>query len=127
MSTKDNVLPPMGERGLTIYHNPRCRKSREGLQILENSKQDFEVIKYLENIPSEKELKEILNLLGISPIQLVRKNEKIWKENYKGKELTDDKLIQAMIENPKLIERPIVINNNKAVVGRPPSSILEIL
>ena len=127
MSTKDNVLPPMGERGLTIYHNPRCRKSREGLQILENSKQDFEVIKYLENIPSEKELKEIIKLLGISPIQLVRKNEKIWKENYKDNELTDDKLIQVMIENPKLIERPIIINNNKAIVGRPPSSILEIL
>lgn len=72
-------------------------------------------------------MKEILKLLNISPIQLVRKNEKIWKDNYKGKELTDDKLIKAMIENPKLIERPIVINNNKAVVGRPPESILEIL
>lgn len=112
---------------IKIYHNPRCSKSRQGVAILENSKKEFEIVKYLENIPSEKELTDIINLLGISPIQLVRKNEKIWKENYKGKELSDTEIISAMIENPKLIERPIVINGNKAVVGRPPESILEII
>ncbi|PWG04824.1 arsenate reductase (glutaredoxin) [Polaribacter aquimarinus] len=112
---------------IKIYHNPRCSKSRQGVAILENSKKEFEIVKYLENIPSEKELTDIINLLGISPIQLVRKNEKIWKENYKGKELSDSEIISAMIENPKLIERPIVINDNKAVVGRPPESILEII
>ncbi len=112
---------------IKIYHNPRCRKSREGLQILENSGQNFEIIKYLDNVPSFKELNEIIKMLNISPIQLVRKNEKIWKENYKGKELSDEGIIKAMIENPKLIERPIVIKNEKAVLGRPPENILELI
>ncbi|MFD2528176.1 MULTISPECIES: arsenate reductase (glutaredoxin) [Polaribacter] len=112
---------------IKIYHNPRCSKSRQGLAILEESKKEFEIVKYLEEIPSEKELKAIIEKLGISPIQLVRKTEKIWKENFKGKELSDDEIVSAMIENPKLIERPIVINNNKAVIGRPPENIATIL
>ena len=112
---------------IKIYHNPRCSKSRQGLEILENSKKEFEIVKYLEETPTEKELKEIIKLLGITPIQLVRKTEKIWKENYKGKELSDANIIEAMIENPKLIERPIVINNNKAVIGRPPENISSII
>ena len=111
---------------IKIYHNPRCRKSREGLAILENSGKEFEVIKYLDDVPSEIRLTEIIKLLGISPIQLVRKNEKIWKDSFKGKELTDAEIISAMIKNPKLIERPIFINNNKAVIGRPPENILEL-
>lgn len=112
---------------IKIYHNPRCRKSREGLQILENSGKEFEIIKYLDTVPTEEELKDILKKLNISPIQLVRKTEKIWKENYKGKELSDTEIIKAMVENPKLIERPIVINGDKAAIGRPPESILEII
>lgn len=108
---------------IKIYHNPRCRKSREGVQILEESGKKFEIVQYLNEVPSFNELKEIIDMLNITPIQLVRKNEAFWKENYKGKELSDDEIIQAMIENPKLIERPIVINNNKAVVGRPPENI----
>jgi arsenate reductase len=112
---------------IKIYHNPRCRKSREGLTILENSGKEFEIIKYLEEVPSEVTLKEIISLLGISPIQLVRKTEQIWKENYKGKELSDIEIIKAMIENPKLIERPIVIHKNKAVIGRPPENIISII
>ncbi|AQS93453.1 arsenate reductase (glutaredoxin) [Polaribacter sp. BM10] len=112
---------------IKIYHNPRCSKSIQGLAILEESKKEFEIVKYLEEIPSEKELKAIIEKLGISPIQLVRKTEKIWKENFKGKELSDDEIVTAMIENPKLIERPIVINNNKAVIGRPPENIATIL
>ena len=112
---------------IKIYHNPRCRKSREGLTILENSGKEFQIIKYLEEVPSEATLKEIISLLGISPIQLVRKTEQIWKENYKGKELSDIEIIKAMIENPKLIERPIVIYNNKAVIGRPPENIIRII
>lgn len=112
---------------IKIYHNPRCRKSREGLQILENSGKEFEIIKYLEDIPSEEELAKIIKKLNINPIQLVRKNEKVWKENYKGKDLSDHEIVNAMIENPKLIERPIVINNNKAVIGRPPETILEYI
>ncbi|WP_298781535.1 arsenate reductase (glutaredoxin) [uncultured Polaribacter sp.] len=112
---------------IKIYHNPRCTKSRQGLSILENSGKEFEIVKYLDTIPTEKELTEIIKLLGISPIELVRKNEKVWKENYKGKELTDSEIIKAMIENPKLIERPIIINNNKAVIGRPTEKINTII
>ncbi len=98
-----------------------------GLGLLEESGKDFEIIKYLENIPSKKELTEIIELLGISPIELVRKNEAVWKQHYKGKDLSDDEIITAMIENPKLIERPIVINEGKAVIGRPTEKILEII
>jgi len=112
---------------IKIYHNNRCSKSREGLAILENSGKEFEIINYLENPPSKNELEAILKKLGISPIQLIRKNEKIWKENYKNKELSDDQIIEAMIENPKLIERPIVIKDDKVVLGRPPVNILHIL
>ncbi len=112
---------------IKIYHNPRCSKSRNGVKVLESAKVDFEIVKYLEEIPSKKELKEIIKMLGISPIQLIRKGEKIWKENYKGKELSDDEIITAMIENPKLIERPIVIKENKAVIGRPSENIEELL
>lgn len=112
---------------IKIYHNSRCRKSREGLEILQNSGQAFEIREYLKEIPSFDELKSVIDLLGIAPIDLVRKTEVIWKENYKGKTLTDQEVITAMIENPKLIERPIVINNGKAVVGRPPINIKQIL
>ncbi|MFT6066379.1 MAG: arsenate reductase [Paraglaciecola sp.] len=112
---------------IKIYHNPRCRKSREGMAILENSGKEFEIVNYLNDFPTEKELSEIIKMLAISPIQLVRKTEKIWKENYKGKALSDAEIITAMIQNPKLIERPIVIHNNKAVIGRPPENILELL
>lgn len=112
---------------IKIYHNPRCSKSRQGLEILENSGKEFETVKYLDTIPSTEELKEVISLLNISPIDLVRKNEKIWKEEYKGKELSDAEIIKAMVENPKLIERPIVINGDKAVIGRPPENIKEII
>ncbi|SEE44322.1 arsenate reductase [Tenacibaculum sp. MAR_2010_89] len=112
---------------IKIYHNNRCSKSRCGLEILENSGKKFEIVKYLDTVPSKEELKEIITLLGIEPLQLVRKNEKIWKENFKGKELTDDQIIEAMIHYPKLIERPIVINGSKAVIGRPPENITTIL
>ena len=112
---------------MKIYHNPRCSKSREGLAILEASKVNFETIQYLETPITKDELIHIIQLLNISPIDLVRKNEAIWKENFKGKTLSDSEIIMAMIQNPKLIERPIVINNGKAVIGRPPELIKSIL
>ena len=112
---------------IKIYHNPRCRKSREGLQLLKESKQEFKIIEYLKEAPSFDELKSIINLLGITPLELIRKNESIWKKNYKGKELTNDEVIRAMTEHPKLIERPIVINKEKAIIGRPPENIKYIL
>ncbi|WP_298345804.1 arsenate reductase (glutaredoxin) [uncultured Algibacter sp.] len=112
---------------IKIYHNNRCSKSRCGLEILEKSGKKFQVIKYLENVPSAKELKDIIELLKIKPIQLVRKNEAIWKENFKNKELNDSEIISAMVKYPKLIERPIVINGKKALIGRPPELISSIL
>ena len=112
---------------MKIYHNPRCGKSREGLAILQESKLPFEVINYIETPFSKDELSKIIKLLGISPIDLVRKNEAVWKENYKSKNLSDSEIITAMVKNPKLIERPIVVNNGKAVIGRPPELIKSIL
>jgi arsenate reductase len=112
---------------IKIYHNNRCSKSRCGLEILENSGKDFEIVKYLENVPTKAELKALIALLGIKPMDLVRKNEAIWKSDFKNKTLTDEAIINAMIEHPKLIERPIVLNGNKAVIGRPPERILEII
>ena len=112
---------------ITIYHNNRCTKSRQGLALLEDSGKEFKIVKYLENILTEKELKNIIKLLGIEPIQLVRKNEAIWKERYKDKDLSDEEIIRAMAENPKLIERPIILNGKKAVIGRPTEKILEII
>ncbi|MGB0981316.1 MAG: arsenate reductase (glutaredoxin) [Winogradskyella sp.] len=112
---------------IKIYHNPRCSKSRQGLAILETSGKTFEIIKYLENQLTVEQLTEIISKLKSKPINLVRKNEAIWKTNYKGKTLSDKEIIEAMVANPKLIERPIVVNNTKAVVGRPPETILEII
>ena len=87
----------------------------------------FKIINYIETIPNKAELKEVINLLKIKPIDLVRKNEAIWKENYKGKTLTDSQIIDAMTTYPKLIERPIVIKDDKAVIGRPPELILDLI
>lgn len=112
---------------IKIYHNNRCSKSRCGLEILEESGKNFEVVKYLDDVPSVNELKDIIKLLNIKPIDLVRKNEAIWKENFKTKNLNDSEIIDTMVKYPKLIERPIVINGNKAVIGRPPELILDII
>ena len=112
---------------ITIYHNPRCSKSREGLSLLENSGKDFVVLKYLDDPISEEQLNAIVSLLSIEPLELVRKNETIWKSDYKGKPLTNQQIIKAMVTHPKLIERPIVTNGKKAVIGRPPIKILDII
>lgn len=112
---------------ITIYHNPRCSKSREGLQVLEDSGKDFEVIKYLDEPISEEKLKEIIILLRVKPIELVRKNEAIWKSDYKEKDLTNEEIISAMVNNPKLIERPIIINGKQAVIGRPAEKIKSLI
>ena len=108
---------------MKIYHNPRCRKSRESIQYLTDKKLNFEIIEYLKEGISENDMKSTLNKLKISAIDLVRKNEKIWKENFKGKELTQDEIISILCKEPKLIERPIIIYKNKAVIGRPKENI----
>ena len=112
---------------IVIYHNPRCSKSRETLEILETKKVNYKIIKYLDLPLSEKKIREIIKLLRIKPIELVRKNESIWKEKYKNQDFSENELIEIMVENPKLIERPIVINGSKAIIGRPPEKILDII
>jgi len=104
---------------IQILHNPRCGKSRSCLAFLEESGKEFEIVKYLENVPTVDELKSIIQKLKISPMQLVRVKEKIWTENFKGKSLSDDEITEAMVTNPILIERPVVINGNQAVIARP--------
>lgn len=103
---------------IQIYHNPRCGKSRNCLAFIEQTNQEYEIIPYLTETPSFDELKKLLEKLNLQPIELVRIKEKIWIENYKGQELTNDQIIQAMIDNPILIERPIVIKDGKAIIGR---------
>ena len=104
---------------LKIYHNPRCRKSREALELLNKKKIDVKIIKYLENHLTFEELKEIIFLLKISVIEIVRTNETLWKNNFKKSNLNENDLIKVLIENPKLIERPIIVGTNKAVIGKP--------
>ncbi|MDC9724644.1 MAG: arsenate reductase (glutaredoxin) [Gammaproteobacteria bacterium] len=111
-----------------IYHNPRCSKSRQTLALLEENGFQAEVIEYLKTPPSIESLSNIIEQLGFTARQLLRKGEAIYKElNLKDETLTESQLIQAMCEHPKLIERPIVIHNGKAKIGRPPESVLEIL
>ena len=112
---------------MKIYHNPRCSKSRQTLKILNDKNVKFEIVEYLKDKLSISELEIIIEKLDINPIELVRKNELIWKENYKYKDLTHKEIVKAMIENPKIIERPIVINGNRAVLGRPPENVLKII
>ena len=103
---------------IQIYHNSRCGKSRNCLAFVENSKKEFEVINYLTTPPSFEELSAISEKLNMKPIELVRQKEKIWIENFKNQKLTDEQIILAMISNPILIERPIVINGKSAIIGR---------
>ncbi|MES2748148.1 MAG: arsenate reductase (glutaredoxin) [Bacteroidota bacterium] len=112
---------------ITIYHNPRCGKSRDCLAFIQNSNQEFEVIKYLETPLSFTDLKEIIKKLHIKPIELIRQKESAWIDQFKNKTLTDTQIIQAMVDFPILIERPIAINGDKAVIARPFEKINEIL
>jgi len=112
---------------ITIYHNPRCQKSRQTLNLIEESGKKHEIVLYLNDIPTQKKLKELLKLLGLKAEQLVRKGEPIYKEKYKGQSLTEAAWVKAMVENPKLIERPIVVKGKKAIIGRPPELVKTLL
>jgi arsenate reductase len=113
---------------LTLYHNPRCSKSRSALQLLEERGLNPNIVRYLETPLSAAELHELLRKLGIRARQLLRTGEDEYKAlGLNDPELTDEQLIAAMVSQPKLIERPILVAGDKAVVGRPPESILEIL
>jgi arsenate reductase len=110
-----------------IYHNPRCSKSRETLQILRENGVEPTVVEYLKETPTKEDLTLVLSQLNLEAESLLRKGEAIFKENYKGKSLSNDQWIEAMVKYPKLIERPIVIKGNKAVLGRPPQKVLELI
>jgi arsenate reductase len=103
---------------IKIYHNPRCGKSRSCLALLEESGQEYEIIKYLEQPPTIAELVSLLGKLNKKPLELVRQKEKVWIENFKNKSMNDDAIIKAMVSNPILIERPIVLKGDKAIIGR---------
>lgn len=113
---------------ITIYHNPRCSKSRATLNLLRDNGVEPNIVEYMDNPPTAEEFEEILLQLGATPREVIRKNEKIYKQLELGDEaLPDSALILAMVEHPELIERPIVVNGEKAVIGRPPENALEIL
>ena len=112
---------------ITIYHNNQCSKSREALGILKDEGVDFEIIEYLKVEQSSIEIKDLLNKLGVSANDLMRKGEKDYIENVKGKELSEEKLVDLLVKFPKLIERPIVIKGNKAIIGRPPTLVVDFI
>ena len=113
---------------IRIYHNPRCSKSRQTLQLIRDAGVEPEVVEYLQNPPSQKELDNLLKLLGLEPHELMRKGEAVYKELGLGKkDLSRKEAIKVMVENPKLIERPIVVKDNRAILGRPPENVNELL
>ncbi|MEZ7504507.1 arsenate reductase (glutaredoxin) [Flavobacterium sp. Arc2] len=112
---------------IQIYHNPRCGKSRNCLAFIEETEKEYEIIKYLENPPTLKELEALLKKLNLKPLDLVRQKEKIWIENFKNKEMTEEEILKVMVENPILIERPIVINGDKAIIGRDLNKMADFL
>ena len=112
---------------LTIYHNPRCQKSRQTLRLIEESGTMVQVVEYLKMPPSKNELEHILEMLDMEPEQLVRKGEAIYKEKFKGRSLSADEWLEAFIKYPKLIERPIVVSGNKAIIGRPPENVTALI
>ena len=113
---------------IKIFHNPRCSKSRQTLTILEDNGIDVDIIEYLKESPNKETLLQIINLLDIKPRDLMRKGETVYKEKHLNREnLTDDDLVQFMVDNPILIERPIVYDDNRAIIGRPPENVLIFL
>jgi arsenate reductase len=113
---------------ITLWHNPRCSKSRDSFKLLEEKGIEANVVKYLEDVPTKEELQAILAMLGMSSArELMRTKEAVYSELKLKDETSEEKLIEAMVENPKLIERPIVIRDNKAVIGRPIEKVIELL
>tara|TARA_B110000196_G_C20515366_1_gene373098 strand:+ start:42 stop:383 length:342 start_codon:yes stop_codon:yes gene_type:complete len=112
---------------IRIYHNSRCSKSRETLDLLKSSELDFEIVEYLKEKLTKNQIQVLINKLGLKPLELVRKNEAIWKKNFKNKVLTNNEIVEILSKNPKLIERPIVESNNKAIIGRPPENVFNLI
>lgn len=112
---------------VTIYHNPRCSKSRDTLALIEGKGIEPQVIEYLKTPPTREELRGLVSKLGIKPEQLVRKGEDVYKQKFAGKAMGDEQWLDALAKNPVLIERPIVVKGAKAVLGRPPENVLALL
>ena len=112
---------------IKIYHNSRCGKSRSALQILQEKKIEFEVVEYLKEPLNQKQIKGLLKKLGLKAIELVRKNEDIYKNNFKDQLLTEKEWIKVLVENPILIERPIIESDEKAIIARPPELMEEFV
>jgi len=117
----------MATDNVIIWHNPRCSKSREALKLLQEEGIELKVYKYLDESPSKEEIKEILSMLGLKPREIMRTKEAIYKELGLKDVEDDEKLIEAMVEHPRLIERPIVIKDGKATIGRPPQKVIELI
>ena len=117
----------MSDIPLRIYHNKRCSKSRAACQLIAERGVDAEIVDYLATPPSRDELRELLRKLRMKPEQLVRRGEAVFKENYAGRSLSDDEWLEALATHPILIERPIVVRGEQAVLGRPPEKVLELL
>jgi arsenate reductase len=111
----------------TIWHNPKCSKSREALSLLEAHECEKEIIRYLETTPSKEEIKNVLKMLGVSARELMRTKEEIYKELELKSQQDEEKLIDAMVQHPKLIERPIIIKDGKAIIARPPELLEDFL
>lgn len=111
---------------MKIYHNPRCSKSRQTLQLIQEQGTEPEIVLYKQTPPSEEELAAVVAKTGLKPFDIVRKGEALYKAEYKGKDLSDQEWIAAMAAHPELIERPIVIQGDKAVLGRPPENVLTL-
>lgn len=112
---------------ITVYHNTRCRKSREACSILEERGKAFEVVEYLKTPLTQKEIKDLLKKLGLKAEDIIRKGETVFKENYKGKTILETEWLKILADNPILIERPIIVKGDKAVIGRPPEKVLDLL
>ncbi|MEJ6681316.1 MAG: arsenate reductase (glutaredoxin) [Flavobacteriales bacterium] len=112
---------------ITIYHNPRCSKSRETLSLIRENGAEPEIREYLKEIPSKEELKLVLAKLDLNIKDILRKGERLYKDKFKGMNFTDEEWMTIVLENPKLMERPIVIKGNKAILGRPPENVLELI
>lgn len=117
----------MAKTAVTIYHNPRCSKSRAGLALLQAKGVAPEVVEYLKDPPSKETLRAIVKKLGIAPRDLVRTGEDLYKRKFRGKALTDEQWLDALAKHPVLIERPIVVKGARAAVGRPPEKVLDVL
>jgi arsenate reductase len=120
-------LPDMSKETIRIYYNPRCSKCRETAALVSERGYDVELVKYLDTPPGKEEVRGLLGKLGMKPLELVRKGEEVFIQNYAGRTMNDDEWLDALVLHPVLIERPIVVRDNKAVVARPPEKVFELL